>query len=98
MIFRLNNSNTSKQKFYPAKQLLEVYGINSHLYPRQSERISQICKEYYIKFEEIIKAAMPDKLHLFWTKFGYYKKRHGRLYGALELYTCYSIWCIARKK
>ena len=86
-LFRLNNFNTSKQRTYPAERLLEVYGINSHLYPRQSERISQICREYYTEFEEIIKAIMPDKPHLVWTKFRHYRQRYSEFYPALVIHT-----------
>ena len=84
---RINNPNSAKQRAYPVKRLLEVYDINPHLYPRQSERIAQIYEQYDAKFEEIIKTAMPKKLRLSWTKLRYCKKRHSELYGALVFHT-----------
>ena len=35
---KINNSNSVKQRAYQVKRLLEVYGINPHLYPRQLEK------------------------------------------------------------
>ena len=84
---RTNNPNSAKQRAYPVKRLLEVYAINPHLYPRQSERIAQIYEEYNTKFEEIIRTTMPGKLRLSWTEFGYCKKRHSELYRALVFHT-----------
>ena len=84
---RINNSNSAKQRAYSVKRLLEVYAINPHLYPRQSERIAQIYEQYDTKFEEIIKTAMPKKLRLSRTELRYCKKRHSELYGALVFHT-----------
>ena len=94
---RSNNSNGSKQGAYQVKRLLKVYGMDSHLHLRQSERIAQIYKEYDMKFEEIIKTAIPKKLRLSWTEFRDCKKRHSELYGALVFYTSIQLGALPKQ-
>ena len=92
-----HRGNSSKQRAYQVKRLLKVYGIDSHLHLRQSERIAQIYEEYDMKFEEIMKMAMPQKLRLSWTELRYFRKKHSKLYGALVFYTSIQLGALPEK-
>ena len=97
-LLSLNHSNSgSKQRAYQVKRLLKVYGIDPHLHLRQSERIAQIYEEYDMKFEEIMKMAMPQKLRLSWTELRYFRKKHSKLYGALVFYTSIQLGALPEK-
>ena len=86
----INNSNSSKQKAYPLESLLEVYGINPHLYPKQSGKIAQICEEYsMMRSKEIIKLLYRPIFRLFLFKHERYIRyeAYKKLHEFLALYT-----------
>ena len=76
LIFRINNSNSSKQRTYQIKHLLEDYGIDPHLYPRQLEYIVKILEENYIKCENMMKKIMLHNLLSFLISYGWYKDKY----------------------
>ena len=61
---KTNSADSSKQKAYRIKCLLEEYGFNSHLYSRQSKRFIKILEEHDMKYKEIIEEIIPDKHRL----------------------------------
>ncbi len=85
----INNSNNSKRRAYPAESPLEAYGINPHLYPKQSEKIAQIHEEYSIRYKEIIKLSYRPILRLFLFKHERYIRyeTYKKLHECLALYT-----------
>ena len=83
---KINSANSPKQKAYRIERLLEEYGFNSHLYPKQSESITRFIEEHDMKYEEIIKEIIPDKRRISLVKHEQYI-RYRTLRQNLKVYT-----------
>ena len=94
--YLVNNFN-AKQRAYQIKRLSEDYGIDPHLYPRQLERIIEVCKEYNIRRIEIVKKVLLEKLHSFRIDFSYCEKMYGKLYEALIYHTVIQFGALPEK-
>ena len=57
------NPSSQKGKDCLVKCLLEEYGFNSRIYPKQSESFVNAIKEYDNKYAEIAKTIMPANRH-----------------------------------
>ena len=93
----LVNNFSTKQRVYQIKSLLEDYGIDSNLYPRQLERIIEVRKEYIIRYKKIVKKVLLEKLHSPWIDFSYCERMHGKLYEALEFHTVIQFGALPEK-
>ena len=87
LLDRLVNSFSTKQRAYQIKRLSEDYGIDFHLYPKQLERVLKVCEEYNIRYKEIVKKVVLEKLRSPWINFSYCERMHRELHEVLELYT-----------
>ena len=83
---KINNADSSKQKAYRIKYLLEAYGVNSRLYYEPPERFIKILEEHDMKYEEIIKEIIPNKHRLSLVKHERYL-RYRKLRQCLGIYT-----------
>ena len=94
----LVNNSSAKQRAYQIKHLSEDYGIDPHLYPRQLERIIEVCKEYNIRYKGIVKKVLLEKLHSPWIDFSYCERMYRKLYEALEFHTVIQFGALPGKK
>ncbi len=93
---KINNANSPKQKAYRTERLLEEYGFNSHLYPKQSESVMRFIEEHDMKYEEIIKEIIPDKRRLSLVKHERYI-RYRVLRQYLKIYTSIQLGAFPEK-